>query len=108
MLQRHEQTMSRQQQEHFKGENLANKGLDDDIKNCLDCGGHYFVSEVHSCVSYLTLLLKEIVGQTAFDAAKARMRNDSVYEASKVHLDQSHITDTGSKLDVILNKLKLR
>jgi uncharacterized protein (DUF2141 family) len=60
-------------------------------------------------VGYLTLLLKEIVGQNAFDSAKARMRNDSVYEASKLNnLDQSHATDTGSKLDVILNKFKLR
>lgn len=64
---------------------------------------------MHSCVGYLTKLLKEIVGQNAFDAAKARMRNDTVYEASKLNnLDQSHATDTGSKLDVILNKFKLR
>jgi hypothetical protein len=37
------------------------------------------------------------------------LRNDAVYEASKVqNLDTSHATDMGSKLDIILNKFKLR
>jgi hypothetical protein len=86
-------------------EHFENKGLDKDLKTCTFCGGHYFVAEVHSCVTYLTQLLKEIVGTTAFDQAKNRMRNDSVYEASKLNepnLDLSHVTDASSKLDAML------
>jgi hypothetical protein len=63
MLQKNDrQHVNKQQQDHFKGDNLANKGLDHDIKTCFDCGGNYFVSEIHSCVTYLNQLLKEIVG----------------------------------------------
>jgi hypothetical protein len=35
-------------------EHFENKGLDKDLKTCNFCGGHYFVAEVHSCVTYLT------------------------------------------------------
>lgn len=81
------------------------------MKTCQECGGHFFMTEVHSCVSYLSQLMKEIVGATSFDAAKARMRNDSLYEASKLgesKLDVSHVTDASSKLDAMLQKFKLR
>jgi hypothetical protein len=64
-------------------EKFENKGLDKDLKTCMDCGGTYFMTEVHTCVGYLSQLLKEIVGTNAYDAAKARMRSDQIYEATK-------------------------
>lgn len=82
--------------------------MDDDIKTCPECNGNYFVSEVHSCVGYLSLLMQEIVGKTAYDNAKIRLRNDQVYEASKTNLEASHLTDAGSKLDAMLQKFKIR
>ena len=51
------------------------------------------------------------MGTTAFDAAKQRMHSDQVYEAQKKdkpELDVSHVTDASSKLDIMLQKFKLR
>ena len=60
---------SHHHRDNFTSDNIANRGLDKDLKKCDQCGGHFFVSEVHSCVGYLQALIKEIVGNTSFDAA---------------------------------------
>ena len=45
------------------------------MRRCQECNGTFSMSETHSCVSYLSRLMKTIVGETAYDRAIKVLEN---------------------------------